>query len=402
MVGEEMCILLYTNKAIMLHTRPGMLDADPPLAEMRDAIAYQGAAGTLLVTPLVHPRSERSRERSRDAMVVSVSLFIFPGRANGNADDYLERVDSYMRGIDLCLAKLSGTAWVYRIYVDHSVLREYARDSGAAAAAALVQHRLADIANKTPASRLDLSAVRFLRAAGGALRPTAAELDDTTFLPSIWRFLPMADPTVGIFCSADADNPVSTLMLQLGERWLQEEASHALFFKLKTTFSPQCALYVATHLSGSTPQDSMCPIAQFWFWRRIREDAADGAALFARLMDLAADADVHAFFAGLGIEWVHGGLHRAVLADPRFVALAARTRHPERLQEDRQLLLTTVKTVLLHVLSQVQQQGSDPDPDHREWARLVSLNPQPIDLAMLLVCGRTVSDALGPNLKQLL
>jgi hypothetical protein len=405
------------------------LDAVPDVAALSSqpgvVVAYRGAAGTLLVAPLelsarsASGSSSSAKTTTGGDMVVSVSLFIFPGRANGRQAEhgsdaavqaYLDRVDSYMRGVERCLAKLAAhPPWVYRVYVDYSVMREYPRDSGAAAAAAVVQNGLGEVAKRWPRRLLQFRAVRFL--GGEALRSGDIEGEgETTFLPSVWRYLPMSDPTVAVFCSADADNPVSSLMLRQGEAWMADasrEGTRAMFLIPNRSASPQCALYVATHLPDDLQADARvaCPIAQFWFWRRMRPDAADGAATFARLMDLAADAEVHAFFADLDVDWVNSDLHRAVVADPQFASLGSgQPEHPKQPGK----VLDVVTGILRRALGGRMSAGKSKSSTtmahgaHRRWATLVLGNPRLLELAALLVCGRIIGNATGAELKRLL
>ena len=188
---------------------------------------------------------------SEPSQIVSTCLFVFPQRVKENST-YASRVQEYVRGIESSLAFLSliQPKWILRLYVDYSTARPTTDPDEL-----LLQRYIGDAVRTLARSYprvLQVVAVRLMRPGYQTGR---------TFMPSIWRFLPMFDLDVDTVVCVDADNPFAPLYMHFIDQWLHSDKAY--FFLIPDAYTPpHCAL-------SSTLNDyALCPVAQFWGARR--------------------------------------------------------------------------------------------------------------------------------------
>lgn len=225
------------------------------------------------------------------AHIFAASFFLFPKRAEGpRGFEYGGMVDMFMNGLRISIENMKYfPAWTYRLYVDYSVCAPYDPASSIAAIAKKARAEIQALV-KTHAKRVQIVGVRYV-----------PHLPGTTFLPAIWRFLPIADPSVALFSCWDVDSPPHPLIVHYIEQWhaASAPANNILFSSLEVYRPPQCAAYVATHMRSPTAGiHSQCPIAQGW----AGHPHADGNAIVVEMMALAHNAPLKQMLAGANVE----------------------------------------------------------------------------------------------------
>ena len=340
---------------------------------------------------LVERMGGRRRRASQGQLkVLSSCLFIFPGRSKGNPEGYRAKVDGYLDGLERSVSNipLLYPGWVYRLYLDYSVYMPLPPDGTGALAelVGLVRRRLSALWDDHSAN-LEVFACRYVR---------SGYVDGETFMPSVWRYLPMTDPDVAVFGSCDVDNPVSPLLMHLADRWQStaEDASNLLFLVLEEHWSPQCAVYVASHIAEV--DSGTCPIAQFWFWRRVgRTGHLQGRDLFARTMRMAHDPLLRAFFVDLDLPWLQLTLVPLLAETPAYMRIltSSRPAAAAELVADLSGALDEVLRTQIQVDDEADGGTATQRQRRRRWAKLVLSTPQLLRLATLLVAGKVIAQS---------
>lgn len=259
-------------------------------------------SGRLLLQPIGHAATSANAAR-RGTRVFSVSIFLFPGRANGPwATDYATMVSRYLAGLQVAAANMDRfPGWVLRVYVDASAVLP----SLGAGLAEMVRAGLEAAAAAAPRGALQLVAVRYLR---------DGYEDGTTFLPAVWRFLPLLDDRVGSFVCWDADTPPHPFFVQRIERWDNRggDAAATLYFPFEDHRTDWCGLYVGTHIGApGLGEHAVCPLAQMWAARRTGPAGGlfSAATVDAMLAMTLGGTPLHAFLSGVTPE----GLRRLAI-----------------------------------------------------------------------------------------
>lgn len=217
--------------------------------------------------------------------VVSTSLFIFPERVKNGPlqfEEYKQRVKVYIGGI-LKSAEYIKTLQgiVLRVYLDYSaaVARD-APDQDLNSLGELVFDSMKNLVKTFPDT--ELVGVRY--------PPTDAQ---STFLPSLWRFLPLFDENVSAMVCTDADIPFNSLYLELMKPWLTRRDTTYCFI-LPESYSPAwCSIWAALHkvLSGNV----LCPLASLWGAvkkRNTRGGSIEHPKVFCDMLALATREDL--------------------------------------------------------------------------------------------------------------
>lgn len=321
----------------------------------------------LYIEPFPRPRGRGAA--ALPAKTVSSSLFIFPERASAN-DDYGDRVRAYISGLVRSLECVSAfPGWEYVLYLDYSVYRAY-ESPAIRKIAEWTQGEIGTLLERHPT--FHAIGVRFASALGEA----------STFLPSIWRFLPMTDPAVKIFTSVDADNPPNPLVMQLGSRWQEQGQSDRMFVAMESYYPAQCIVYLSYHSRLRPDSEPVyCPIAQFWFWRpNEKTKKGEGAARFAEIMDMLTDPKLEAFFE-IPQTWILNA----------FSAVVQKTSGFRRLfetccEENPMVLVSQLEKIVSEALGDVVEQPKQ-EERYRKWARAVEQSPHLLSILTLTVFG---------------
>ena len=223
--------------------------------------------------------------RASDQHVVSTSLFIFPERVKSGPkqfEEYKERVKVYLGGILKSaeyIRTLQGIS--LRVYLDYSVA--VARNSPDPDLKALGLYVL-------EAMRQLVETFEDVQVIGVRYLCTDAQ---STFLPSLWRFLPLFDEDVAVMTCTDADNPFNSLYLELLKPWLVKRDTTYCFIISESYTPAWCSIWAALHkvLSGSV----LCPLASLWGALRKRGRVTgpiEDPKMFGDMLDLARRDDL--------------------------------------------------------------------------------------------------------------
>ena len=223
--------------------------------------------------------------RAADQHVVSTSLFIFPERIKSGPlhfEEYRERVKVYLGGIFKSAEYIKTLKGIFlRVYLDYSVAM--ARASSDPALRALGKDVL-DAMDHLVETFADVQVVGVRR-----------NSDDvrTTFLPSLWRFLPLFDDDVSAMICIDADNPFNSLYLELLKPWLAKRDTTYCFILTESYTPAWCSIWAALHrvLSGSV----LCPLASMWGALKKRGRGSgpiEDSKVFGDMLDLACRDDL--------------------------------------------------------------------------------------------------------------
>lgn len=227
--------------------------------------------------------------------VFSTVLFVFPARMHSRgagAGQYLARVEEYLHGFRVAVANVrSFPGWRYRLYVDRSVAMSKEQD-----AARNIVKAIDDLIRAFPQD-LEVIGVRYLP---GHAHPSF--VDGETFLPSLWRYLPLVDTRVHTCYVVDSDNPPSPLGVGYAEGVARD--AQLMITSPQSYFPPWCALYVATHLDEGDgvkvpAQHSMCPLGQAWCARRVAGSRLFSADTVNAMLALTGDRVAQQLFANL-------------------------------------------------------------------------------------------------------
>ena len=281
-------------------------------------------------------RNTNTNRHSKIVKVVSSALFIFPDRvksAGTGTSEYTQQLQLYLAGLEKgvqCISAFKG--WVYRLYVDYSVYIKY-EDEKTNRAADMVQ-KILDRLMKTHPIVFEIYGVRCV-----------GDVQNATFLPSIWRYLPMIDKEVDVFTVIDVDNPVNALLMHLGETWLADTAeggrkrsNNSMFIAIPQHMSVQCALYI--HRYGHPSEHKFCPVAQDWFWKPGTGDTER----FVRMMELVADPTLTVFF-DVDVEWLYGEFRTAVVTSKGFLDMIDTYKDMAPMKELKNVVRTAVNLI---------------------------------------------------------
>lgn len=364
---------------------------DENALDNKDVVSKHSIVGNvypLLVDVLYKPskssKSSKSSNSVQQFKVVSSSLFIFPERAKKNKVSYIERINSYLTGLDKCVSTMETTApgWVYRIYVDYSVFKTYSQ----------IDDKEAHEASEVVIRRMDALIDNY--GSRGIIEIFGCRSDETTptFMPSIWRFLPMLDESVTMMCPVDLDNPVSELTMHFAEQWNNDpDACDMMFIALENYTIPHCTLYIASHMD--TADDGVCPVAQFWFWRRVPGKSESDT--FKRLFELSKDENIRTFFKHLDIVWINKTVRKAIVESSEFQQLSNKRVTP---QETLKIACKSVVNVLKSTKDEssvTKSRASKIASMRTAWKRTVLEDPRLVEFVALMAVGHVISDAYG-------
>ncbi len=208
--------------------------------------------------------------------IASASLFLYPERAEkGQVDEYRGRVSEYLKGIKRSLDFIkTKSEWAYRMYVDYSIVKglhhtnQDIQEISASMMNALETYRI------EYAGDIELIAVRCLE-------------ERSSFLASLWRFLPLFDPNVTRFLCSEADNPFNSLYLYLADTFWKPEDKY-MMISPDTYGPPHCLIRVAMDIESNSADK--CFIAQNWGGKKIGKDKTiENPALFTILLEALED-----------------------------------------------------------------------------------------------------------------
>ena len=219
--------------------------------------------------------------------VASTSIFIYPDRVKqGNLSEYRHKVTEYMSGILRSLQFISKIpSWTFRLYVDYSVI--LARDHGdpnVAEVCKFILDVIDDYQTQFPLV-FQIYGVRNIDTTSSGL--------SSSFIASLWRFLPLFDSNVNMMLCGDADNPFNSLYLHLAESHWQD--SDRYFMIVPDNYGPeQCVVHAALNLDS--PSAFLCVIAQLWGGKKTAmEDTSqtiDDPLLFTKLLEIMRDPEI--------------------------------------------------------------------------------------------------------------
>lgn len=334
----------------------------------KSPFAVPGIPG-LLVAPLTPVAPDRHA-------IIASSLFVFPGRAKENPNKYQMLLADYVAGLERSLRNMQYfPTWEYRLYVDHSVYSSYPDNRAAESAAKFVRQQLDAICKDHP--KLQLFGVRYVR---------KGYTPGTTFLPSIWRYLPIIDPEVDMFYCTDMDNPPPTLAFYLGSKWMSDpkHAQSRLLFILSEGYVPlQCGSYYAQHIESANASNGLCPIAQFWFGKRPAGSSTAGGSIMpssmvSDMLEMAFDPATNEFFHTLDMPFLLSA-GRAVIESNVYHDIAM--RHTKL-----SAVLSTLRKELMHIISL------------KNAGRAAQLTKGRLaDVATLMLLGRIVADSAATD-----
>jgi hypothetical protein len=345
--------------------------------EKKDVVSKHSIVGNdvypLLVDALYKPSTQQIK-------VVSSCLFIFPDRAKINKVSYVNHINGYLVGFEKCLSILHHTApgWIYRLYVDYSVYKKYSQQT----------EKDAYDAAETVKASLERIVAAYRDKGVIEVYGVRSKETNNSFMPSIWRYLPMLDPSTEVMCPVDMDQPVSQLIMHFCETWAtdQENTCNLMFLQMHSHVPQQCALYLATNMEAA--EDGICPIAQFWFWRRTKTtETGAPRAVFEKLFEMCNDKSIRDFFENLEIDWILDEVRKVVVKSDAFSRLASAKLGP---QETVDIVSGVVRTAF----SQKSKKSGDIESARREaWKKGVLADKRLIEFVALIVAGHVVGDA---------
>ena len=211
--------------------------------------------------------------------VAAASLFLYPERAaKGELSEYRNRVSEYLSGIKRSLDFVSlRKEWLYRIYVDYSIIQGYKfhHDKEIRLIAALMLQTLQTYTQRY-SNVIEIIAVRSLQTA-------------STFIASLWRFLPLFDENVDKLLCSEADNPFNSLYLHFADTFWKGDDKY-MMISPDTYGPPHCLIRVAMDIESDSA--NRCFIAQNWGGRRMhKERTIEDPALFTMLLNALDDKD---------------------------------------------------------------------------------------------------------------
>lgn len=348
------------------------------------AIKFPALSAELLVEPFPAPPTRHASKK-----VVSGSFFIFPGRAVSS--QYIKMVRTYLDGLERGVCSIDAFPdWEYRLYVDHSVYASHDGNPIAQEAATMAQERLAALRASPQRHRLVLYGTRFTDARW-----------DASFLPSIWRFLPMADASVDVFTVVDVENPVNGLVMSFGDAWLRGGSTKSMFVAFPHYFPPQCLVYLQRF--GYPSEHEFCPVAQFWFWRPSPGDKR----AFVAMVELIADPDLTVFL-GVDPDWLFGEVRESIVGSEAYAELLASQRGSVPLGTMRAIVKAALEAlasppppsrrasgpgvgeVLGGTRSLSRRRGRAPAAS--EWLRTVLRSDKLLDMLVMALVGNALGD----------
>ena len=233
----------------------------------------------LYVEPLTPTSSHFAEEAPR--RVVSTSLFVFPKRLKTNPVAYVQRLHVYMKGIGRSLEFLQahGAGWLLRVYVDYSAAWVDIDGDGTQSMLDVISKGLAAL-KETYGKGLQLVAVRYAM---------PGYHQGNTFLPSMWRFLPLFDAEVDTMLCIDADNPIGPLLTHFVGQWLASDKTW--MFLIPQGYTPPWCGLASAHNNYA-----LCPNAQLWGARRKAGSASsiEPVSMLFDMIGLAHDPDFKA------------------------------------------------------------------------------------------------------------
>ena len=258
--------------------------------------------------------------RASDQHVVSTSLFIFPERVESGPlqfEEYKKRVKIYLAGIHKSAEYIKTLQGItLRIYLDYSVA--VARNSPDPLLETLGEDVLE--AMKVLFEKFEDVEVIAVRRCSDDAR--------SSFLPSLWRFLPLFDEKVSAMMCMDADNPFNSLYLELLKPWLAKRDTTYCFILTESYTPAWCSIWTALHkvLSGSP----LCPLASLWGALKKRGRATgpiEDRKTFREMLDLAERDDMtFAVENAMILDGIESDIMQEVLSDkvPRKVVRSPR------------------------------------------------------------------------------
>ncbi len=201
---------------------------------------------------------------SKNYRVISISLFIFPGRVhNSNVAVYRHNIAEYLAGIAGSLRYVQECLprWAVRLHVDYSIpLSSRLKGLKHEAIRALANELLDDIL------RLQTQFGDIFQIVG-VRRKFPKGKERYTMFPAMYRFLPLFDTNVEMVMSSEADNPYNSLYHYFAEtEWLKKDNLNKYMFIIPDSYDIEhCLVYIATHRHVMKPQ--LCP-CMIWGGKR--------------------------------------------------------------------------------------------------------------------------------------
>lgn len=293
---------------------------------------------------------ENSRRNFR---VISISLFIFPGRvSNSNVDVYRNNVAEYITGIEGSLMYVHKCLpdWNVRIHVDYSVVAatrlrgpKHAGIRGLAVSLIDALEGLQQTYDKT----MQIVAVR---------RKFPRGKERYTMFPAMYRFLPLFDQQVEVAMSSEADNPYNSLYHHFAtDKWLK--GSKRYMFIIPDSYDIEhCLVYIATHRRVRSPQLCPCMIwgAQKTEARGWPEDTIEDPRKFNEMLRIQSDKHLHYLFQNLsGIKNLGPNVSRSLLQNGSWQTLQKSKNYED--------ILNVLYTVTKKAISSVAGTSSKDD-----------------------------------------
>lgn len=227
---------------------------------------------------------------SRSKKVASASLFFYPDRSKmGDIEGYRMRTTVFLTGILQSLEFVRAIKdWTFRLYVDYSIVR----------AADHSDPDLQDIACKI-LDVLDDYAESFNKELEIiCVRSSHSNYKTHTFLPSLWRYLPLFDPNVDMLLCSDADNPFNSLYVHFAKTHWEHDARY--FMIVPDSYAPhQCVIHAAMNMESHSAL--LCLNAQLWGAKRTdARETIEDPAVFTRMLDVIKHPDTYALWSSIG------------------------------------------------------------------------------------------------------
>ena len=226
-------------------------------------------------------------QTSTQYKVISISLFIFPGRVhNSNVEVYRNNIAEYLKGIagSLRYVRSCLAGWAVRVHVDYSIpLSTRLKGSKHESIRLLAQELMDDLDRLQEMYGATLQVV-------GVRRKFPKGKERFTMFPAMYRFLPLFDPNVDIAMSSEADNPYNSLYHHFAEsEWL--ETTKKYMFIIPDSYDIEhCLVYIATHRDVVLPQ--LCP-CMIWGGKKVGDSRTiEDAAKFTQMLALQQDPAV--------------------------------------------------------------------------------------------------------------
>lgn len=227
---------------------------------------------------------------NRTKKVASASLFFYPDRSRkGDIEGYRIRTTVFLTGILQSLEYVRAIKdWTFRLYVDYSIVRaaEHSDDPDLQQIASKILSVLDDYAMNYK-KELEIICVR----------SSHANYKVHTFLPSLWRYLPLFDPDVEMLLCSDADNPFNSLYIHFAKSHWEHDARY--FMIVPDSYAPhQCLIHAAMNMESQSAL--LCLNAQLWGAKKTdNQNTIENPRVFTRMLEVLRHSDTHALWSSL-------------------------------------------------------------------------------------------------------